>query len=121
MEHIICIKSKRYVLDEVAIKFTKTFYDAVFNGKLICEAYEAAVNATTFNMDGRKNEVNLFTLLKASDYEDPFAHDKFGKEKHVCHSLQCNLLGKWRCLSEHNLIKQIPTRHKLKFRERETS
>ena len=60
VEHIICVKDKRYVLDEVAIKFTKTFYDAIFSGVLVCDAFNSALSATTFNCGGKKHETSLF-------------------------------------------------------------
>ena len=53
VEHVICIKDKRYVLDDVAIKFTKTFYTAIFNGQPVCKAFNNALPATTFNIGGK--------------------------------------------------------------------
>ena len=50
IEHVICIKQGRSVLDEAAIKFTKSFYNAVFDGYTFCEAFNSALNATPFNM-----------------------------------------------------------------------
>lgn len=120
IEHIICIKSKRFVLDEAAIKFTKTFYDAIFKGSPVCDAYNAAKHATEFNMRD-KNEVSLFTLLRASDYVDIFDPTKFAAGEHQCQGLRCDNRGQWQCVSEHNMIKYIPTRLTIKFRERETS
>ena len=49
---MICIKDKRYVLDDVAIQFTKTFYTAIFNGEPVCKAFKNALPATTFVIDG---------------------------------------------------------------------
>lgn len=75
VEHIVCIQDKRYVLDDVAIKFTQTFYREVFTGEPICEAFERAMNATFFNIGGgesRHHEVKMFKLLKASEYIDIF-------------------------------------------------
>lgn len=55
VQHVVCVESKRYVLDEVAIKFTHTFYKEVFSGTQICEAFGRAMNATFFNIGGGKS------------------------------------------------------------------
>ena len=106
VEHIICIKDKRYVLDEVAIKFTQTFYKAVFTGKPVCEAFKRALQATQFNVGaGCQNEVNLFQLLKGSDHVDVYNPYAFGNKVHECNPLPLASRGDWQCISEHNLIK----------------
>ena len=42
VKHVICVKYDRYVLDDAAIVFTKTFYHKLFDQINICEAFEAA-------------------------------------------------------------------------------
>ena len=39
---MICIENEKYVMDESAIKFTKTFYKNIFTGMSVCEAFEKA-------------------------------------------------------------------------------
>ena len=40
--HVICVKQDKHVLDEAAIKFTKNFYDHIFNEVEVCEAFNKA-------------------------------------------------------------------------------
>ena len=44
-KHVICVKDKRYVKDEAAIEFTKTFYERIFQGKSVCESFDMAKEA----------------------------------------------------------------------------
>ena len=44
-KHVICVKEKRFVKDEAAIEFTKTFYERIFQGKSVCEAFDSAKEA----------------------------------------------------------------------------
>ena len=42
-KHVICVESKRFVLDEAAIMFTKKFYDELFSKKSnVCTAFDRA-------------------------------------------------------------------------------
>lgn len=65
-KHVVCVEQDRYVLDEAAIYFTKTFYSLLFKGENICEAFEAAKRAVKFKI--RETEANLFMLLLAEDH-----------------------------------------------------
>ena len=60
VDHVICIKSARYVLDEAAIKFTKHFYKAIFEGQDVNKSFKNAQLSATLQFE--KGEVNLFTL-----------------------------------------------------------
>ena len=40
--HVVCVKKTRSVLDDAAIKFTKTFYSCIFKGFPICTAFDLA-------------------------------------------------------------------------------
>ena len=46
-------------------------------------------------MDGKKNEISLFRLLRASDYVDVFDAHAFEKEEHHCQSLIFKGHGPW--------------------------
>ena len=65
--HVVCVESNRFVLDEAAILFTKTFYSYLFTGEEICAAFNAAKNAVSFNI--REAEANLFIMLLKEEYD----------------------------------------------------
>ena len=79
---MVCVEQDRYVLDEAAIYFTKTFYSLLFRGEGICKAFEAAKSAVKFKI--RETEANLFMLLLAEDYkEDNLLQKPLGQFKRV--------------------------------------
>ena len=46
--HVVCVKQNKEVLDEAAIHFTKSFYQNVFDGMKICQAFEEAKSDVVF-------------------------------------------------------------------------
>ena len=64
------MKKNRFVLDEAAIQFTKTFYVNLFQGADICSAFDSAKGAVSFKLG--EVEANLFEKLLEEDYFDPF-------------------------------------------------
>lgn len=46
--HVICVLKGRQVLDEAAIKFTMRLYEAIFDGKKICVAFDEAKSSVQF-------------------------------------------------------------------------
>ena len=119
--HVICVKQERFVLDEAAIKFTSTLYQAVFSGRNICDAFSEARSAVAFTL--KEVEANLFTMLRPEDYEDPLdPYAGYKKKRHTCRALAEPPYGQWNCMSEHNLVKRIPAQAvNFKFRDREVS
>ena len=67
-KHVVCVKSDRYVLDEAAIAFTKTFYQKLINQTTICQAFEYAKSFVEFRFP--KKEADLFTLLHQDDEKE---------------------------------------------------
>ena len=63
--HVVCVEQNRFVLDEAAIFFTKTFYADLFSGKEICAAFYDAKSAVEFQI--RSAEANLFIMLTKED------------------------------------------------------
>lgn len=67
-KHVVCVKQQRFVLDEAAIQFTRTFYQHLFKGTPICIAFKAAKNAVAGHI--RDAEANLFLMLLPEDFEN---------------------------------------------------
>ena len=84
---MICVEKKKYVLDEAAIQFTKTFYSEVFNGYDICTAFDHAKSAVEFQLNDR--EAEIFILFLSEDKNrDITKLKKQGRNKmHDCYSL----------------------------------
>lgn len=74
-KHVICVESKRFVLDEAAIMFTKRFYNKLFSEQVnVCEAFITAKNDVQFKLE--KSEANLFKLFTKDDsLDDEFQID----------------------------------------------
>lgn len=101
-KHVICVEKNRFVLDEAAIKFTKTFYSEVFNGSEICTAFDCAKNAVKFLIANK--EAELFILFLSEDKgKDIKKVKKRGRNKmHECDSLPDYEEGQWKCSSQHH-------------------
>ena len=56
-KHVICIQNEKYVMDQAAIKFTKTFYDFVFSGLSICSAFKKAVKSVSLNVNAGEAKI----------------------------------------------------------------
>ena len=41
-KHVICVEKGKTIEDQVAIKFTKEFYNRMVNGESVCEAFDNA-------------------------------------------------------------------------------
>ena len=67
-KHVVCVKQQRFVLDEAAIQFTRTFYKHIFQGTPICTAFEAAKSAVGGHI--RESEANLFVMLLKENLDD---------------------------------------------------
>ena len=65
-KHVICVESKRFVLDKAAIMFTKKFYFELFSRReQVCNAYVKAKNYVELQLG--KNESNLFKKFTQDD------------------------------------------------------
>ena len=60
-KHVICVKQKRFVLDQAAIAFTKIFYSNILDEMEICDAFQNAKAAVGFEF--QRHEADLFTIL----------------------------------------------------------
>ena len=58
---MICIENEKYVMDESAIKFTKTFYSTIFAGHSVCESFERARSSVVLNLN--KGQANMYQML----------------------------------------------------------
>lgn len=115
--HVVCIEQKHFVLDKAAINFTNTFYSSIFKGVPICSAFAKAKNAVSFIQ--KETEGSMFVMLLGDTETDNFEESD---DDHECYSLPKSQSGPWRCLSDHNHIKQIPSKlDNLRFREKEMS
>ena len=89
-KHVICVKQKRFVLDQAAIAFTKIFYSNVLDEMNICEAFEKAKAAVGFQF--QRHEADLFTILLQGENQNQ-TQNKRQQSKHICYSLQSNGSG----------------------------
>ena len=63
----------------------------------------------------------MFILLLNEDLDGLCMQDDMDNG-HECYSLPKSEPGMWNCMSDHNLVKQIPAKlDRIKFREKETS
>ena len=59
--HVICIQKDQKVLDEAAVMFTQRFYQFVFQGKSVCDAFYAAKSDVEAIYSER--EARIFTMF----------------------------------------------------------
>ena len=60
-KHVICVKKDKQVLDPAAIVFTETFYQHIFQGKSVCDAFDTAKSAVEFRF--KENESEMFQIF----------------------------------------------------------
>jgi hypothetical protein len=58
---VICIRKGKKVLDEAALTYIKTFYELIFTGTTICDAFEQAKHAVEFMHN--EGEAGMFIML----------------------------------------------------------
>lgn len=85
-KHVICIKKGKKVLDEVALTFTKTFYELIFTGTTICDAFKQAKRVVEFLHN--EGEAGMFIMLLQEEMK---FKKSFGAEKADLHI--CNVFG----------------------------
>ena len=69
-EHVICVEKGRFVLDQAAIRFTKTFYEQIYQKEeTICTAFYEAQRSVQYNHTAE--EANLFKIFSDHHKDEP--------------------------------------------------
>jgi hypothetical protein len=110
VRHVICIEESREVLDKAVITFTDCFYRRLFDGMTICDAFKIAQKLTS-NIH-QEREATIFKLL--------VNHEKLGKCMPIdfSHKEEKKV---FKNISDKILVKDIPAKIDLLFREKEMS
>ena len=92
----------------------------MFQGDEICTAFDIAKRAVGFKI--REAEAKMFLMLLAEDKDNDIFNTSKKRYKHQCTSLPQFEEGKWKCMSEHNIVKILPYKlEKLIFRDKDMS
>ncbi|CDW72615.1 UNKNOWN [Stylonychia lemnae] len=78
VQHVICIKAEKQLLDEVAVKFSRIFYQLVFtSSKTICEAFDIAKKDVLSNFN--KKESEKFLIYKDDNHDCEIIYSEMNK------------------------------------------
>ena len=65
-KHVICVDYDYKIADEAVLKFTETFYELIFEGESVCDAFDHARDSVAFDIKDSELEASKFKILLPS-------------------------------------------------------
>ena len=92
VKHVVCVKTENNSNSLAALHFTRAFYKLLFQGRIICHAFEHAKNEAETKYDVK--DLCMFQLIK-------------DERLHSCYSIEFSNGGQFKSVSDHSLIKEM--------------